>query len=82
VRKIIKEPWFGKKRIGWGIRPITWQGWMLSLIFLVIIIGLSLLVLVNYNYVWQLESINLLVIFVFILIAYMTTDKINTNKDK
>ena len=25
------RPWFGPKRIGWGIRPQTWQGWAISL---------------------------------------------------
>ena len=23
------RPWFGPKRIGWGYRPQTWQGWLL-----------------------------------------------------
>ena len=23
-------PWFGPKRIGWGPRPVTWQGWLLT----------------------------------------------------
>jgi len=23
-------PWFGRKRIGWGLRPVTWQAWLLT----------------------------------------------------
>jgi hypothetical protein len=23
-------PWFGPKRIGWGWRPVTWQGWLIT----------------------------------------------------
>jgi len=23
-------PWFGRKRIGWGWSPRTWQGWALT----------------------------------------------------
>ena len=23
------RPWFGPKRIGFGLRPQTWQGWLL-----------------------------------------------------
>lgn len=23
------RPWFGPKRVGYGIRPQTWQGWLL-----------------------------------------------------
>jgi hypothetical protein len=22
------RPWFGPKRIGYGLRPQTWQGWL------------------------------------------------------
>ncbi len=25
-----KKPWFGKKRIGYGYRPQTWQGWVIA----------------------------------------------------
>ncbi|NYI58878.1 hypothetical protein BKA22_001623 [Cellulomonas soli] len=23
-------PWFGPKRIGWGLGPRTWQGWAVT----------------------------------------------------
>jgi hypothetical protein len=26
------RPWFGPKRIGYGIRPQTWQGWLVVLV--------------------------------------------------
>ena len=26
-----KRPWFGPKRIGYGLRPQTWQGWAICL---------------------------------------------------
>jgi hypothetical protein len=26
------SPWFGPKSMGFGIRPITWQGWLITLI--------------------------------------------------
>lgn len=25
-----RRPWFGPKRIGWGLRPVTWQGWLVT----------------------------------------------------
>ena len=25
-----RKPWFGPKRFGFGIRPITWQGWAIT----------------------------------------------------
>lgn len=24
------RPWFGSKRIGYGVRPQTWQGWAIT----------------------------------------------------
>jgi len=33
------EPWFGRKRIGWGARPVTWQGWLVTVAFLVGVIA-------------------------------------------
>jgi hypothetical protein len=29
---LTKTPWFGPKRIGWGFRPVTWQGWSLIVV--------------------------------------------------
>jgi hypothetical protein len=33
------NPWFGPKLYGWGWRPITWQGWLISLILVVFLIS-------------------------------------------
>lgn len=30
--------WFGPKRIGWGISPTSWQGWVATL---VLVLGLA-----------------------------------------
>ena len=33
--------WFGLKRFGWGWVPITWQGWLSLLIYVLIILSNS-----------------------------------------
>jgi hypothetical protein len=38
------RPWFGPKRIGWGIRPQTWQGWLVTAVFVAAVIGIAVLV--------------------------------------
>ena len=38
MKRITKEPWFGEKYIGWGLKPVTWQGWVVTLILLLIIL--------------------------------------------
>jgi hypothetical protein len=37
------RPWFGPKRIGWGLRPQTWQGWLVMLGLLVVVLGIVVL---------------------------------------
>lgn len=32
------RPWFGPKRIGYGLRPQTWQGWTIIGAFVVLVV--------------------------------------------
>jgi cobalamin biosynthesis protein CobD/CbiB len=32
-----KTVWFKEKKIGWGLRPVTWQGWVYSLVWLLVV---------------------------------------------
>lgn len=41
MKRYAKEPWFGPKRIGWGWRPLTWQGWLSTFIFVGLVVGVS-----------------------------------------
>lgn len=37
--RLTKTAWFGPKRhLGWGWRPVAWQGWVVVIVF----VGLSL----------------------------------------
>ena len=43
MRRRTKEPWFGPKRtLGWGWTPVSWQGWLVTLLFLALILTASL----------------------------------------
>ena len=33
----IPEPWFKPKRIGYGLTPITWQGWFVTFLLMVVL---------------------------------------------
>lgn len=33
-----EKSWFGPKRIGLGIRPQTWQGWLIVLVICALIV--------------------------------------------
>ena len=36
--RLTREPWFGPKRYGWGLSPVSWQGWLATLVFVVVAI--------------------------------------------
>ncbi len=36
-----KEIWFKRRRFGWGCVPCTWQGWLILVAYLAIVLGLG-----------------------------------------
>jgi hypothetical protein len=38
------RPWFGRRRLGWGLTPVSWQGWALTgaYVILVVVLGFAL----------------------------------------
>jgi hypothetical protein len=38
-----RRPWFGPKRIGFGLRPQTWQGWLIVAVPTAAIVILAIL---------------------------------------
>jgi hypothetical protein len=39
---ITKHPWFGPKRVGWGWRPVSWEGWLATALCVVVVIAGSI----------------------------------------
>jgi len=35
------DPWFRKKRIGFGFTPTSWQGWLVTALFVAAVYGAS-----------------------------------------
>jgi hypothetical protein len=35
----VKNLWFKRRRYGWGWTPVTWQGWVSILLFLLILLA-------------------------------------------
>ena len=37
MKRLTKKAWFGpKKWIGWGWSPVSWEGWMVILVYIVL----------------------------------------------
>jgi predicted membrane channel-forming protein YqfA (hemolysin III family) len=38
MKRITQKPWFGEKIVGWGPAPVTWQGWIITLLLILTVI--------------------------------------------
>jgi hypothetical protein len=36
------RPWFGPKRYGWGLTPVSWQGWVLTAAYVAAVFALAI----------------------------------------
>ncbi|MDR0344618.1 MAG: hypothetical protein LBI49_16190 [Nocardiopsaceae bacterium] len=36
-----QKPWFGPKRLGWGLSPVSPEGWVISAVAVVATVGLA-----------------------------------------
>lgn len=42
--RLTKTPWFGPRHLpGWGWSPVTWQGWLVIVVFLAAIVACAVL---------------------------------------
>lgn len=39
MRRLVRTPWFGDKRVGFGLSPRTWQGWGLTAGFAALLVA-------------------------------------------
>ena len=65
MNKERKEYWFKRKRYGFGWIPICWKGWLLIIIYLVIVVSGTLIYLPQYGFT---ESEASWIYFVFVTI--------------
>ncbi len=62
------NPWFGPKILGWGWRPLTWQGWLITLVLITLLIGVRIAV----GKSLLAFALMLVIIAVFALVAFIT----------
>jgi L-asparagine transporter-like permease len=68
MTKITKKAWFGKRILGWGYRPISLEGWLVTVVFLVaILVSICYLEKTTTRY-----AILAVILIVFHIIIYLT----------
>jgi len=71
MSRVTKKAWFGPKAtIGWGWRPVSWEGWVATLLLAVLAIAA-----VN---IWHRSTAGIVAVLallaVFALLAWLTGD--------
>jgi hypothetical protein len=64
--------WFGRKRVGWGLRPVTWQGWLVTIVYIAIILALGLTLSAHRTILFV--TCVAIATALFILVAFLTRD--------
>jgi CubicO group peptidase (beta-lactamase class C family) len=67
-----RMPWFGRKRFGWGLRPISWQGWSLTIAYVVIVLTLGATLASSQG--WLFGTIFAIVTALYLVVAYLTRE--------
>ena len=39
MQRPIAKPWFRRRRVGIGWRPVTWEGWLITLVAVALVVG-------------------------------------------
>ena len=61
MKRITQIAWFGKKRVGYGPAPKTWQGWIVTLLFVLTVI---------LDFIYFRLSITTILIFIVALVVF------------
>ncbi len=67
----MRKPWFGPKRLGIGVSPRSWEGWVATLVFILAFVGLHRVLPQDTAWLW-LGRLGALILFG--LVIYATYD--------
>ncbi|KUK74744.1 MULTISPECIES: hypothetical protein [Methanobacterium] len=62
MKRITNKRWFGPKHVGWGPAPRTWQGWVITLVWLISIVSTLL-------YLHSISALTIVNIAIVIIVA-------------
>jgi hypothetical protein len=52
MRRPIAKPWFRRRRVGVGWRPVTWEGWLITLVAVALVVGVLTLLHTSAGVPW------------------------------
>ena len=72
MKRFTTDAWFGPKRLGWGWRPLTWQGWLITLILVALLAAVRIMV----GKSAVAFALMLFILILFALVAVVTGGKL------
>lgn len=70
MTRITKKAWFGKRILGWGYRPISLEGWLVTIVVLAAVFAS----IDNIENTTTRYAILAVILIVFQIIIYLTGD--------
>jgi hypothetical protein len=64
------RPWFGPRRYGWGLTPISWQGWVLTGAYVAAVFVLA--ITLSAPQPWIFWTLLVLATVAYFLVAFLT----------
>jgi hypothetical protein len=71
------EYWFKPRRFGYGVTPITWQGWLVTVATLIVVVGSAMMVpqfADKTRWAFIIVPIDLLAIVALLIVSRLKTD--------
>jgi hypothetical protein len=66
----VSRPWFGPRRYGWGLTPVSWEGWLLTAAYTAAVFALAITLATPQP--WIFWTLLVLATAVYFLIAFLT----------
>lgn len=75
-----EQPWFSRRRrgLGYKLTPASWQGWILTVVFVAVALGITSLAARGKFLLWG--TLLAVVLFLYLLAAWRTSSP-NTDDD-
>jgi len=74
ARRLTTTAWFGpKRRLGWGWTPTSWQGWAVTAVWTLVVVGVSFVFAVRQQVVAML-IFDVIAVGLLLVLATLTGD--------
>jgi hypothetical protein len=64
------RPWFAPRRYGWGLTPVSWQGWVLTTAYVAAVFALAITLAASQP--WVFWTLLVAATAAYFLIAFLT----------